>query len=197
MPAFFAPLAQAQTLSGDGITIFVRTTGESPLRAGDVRRIVGGISPTWPVPDISTMDHAVDRFVAAPRFRAGLVTSFAAIALFLAALGVYTIVSHVASSRAPEMAVRLALGASRSRIARDVIGEGARLSALGMVIGAAASLGLRQVVAGLLFGVDAADPLTFAVVPIAMLAVMLVATYVPARRAAMTDAARVMRGDTG
>ena len=196
-PAFFAPLAQAQTIAGDGITLFVRTRGESLLRAGDIRRIVALVSPAWPAPDISTMDQAVDRFVAAPRFRAGLVTGFAAIALFLAALGVYTIVSHLAASRAPEMAVRLALGASRSRIARDVVGEGARLTVLGLAIGVAASLALRQVVAGLLFGVDAADPLILGVVPIALLAVMLAASCLPARRAAMTDAARVMRGDTG
>lgn len=197
-PAFFAPLAQGSGTGSDGLTIFVRTPVDSaPPQAKEIRHIVHAVAPAWPDPDMSTMDQAIDRFVAAPRFRAGLVTGLAAIGLLLAALGIYAVVSHITTARAPEMAVRLALGASPARIAQLVIGPGLRLAGLGMIIGGVVAFSARKLVASVLFGVDATDPRILAIAPTVIVAAVLIATYLPARHAALTDPSRVMRGDSG
>jgi putative ABC transport system permease protein len=120
---------------------------------------------------------------------------FAVLALVLAAVGVYGVISYAVAQRTRELGVRLALGASRRQVLGLVLRQGARLAVVGVAIGLAGALALTRVVASLLYGVAALDPLTFAVVPIVLAAAAILATLAPARRATRVDPLIAMRAD--
>ena len=164
--------------------LVVRTSGNPAEMTSTVRSIVREIDPTQPLVNIRTMEAALANTVAQPRFQMTLLMAFAALALALAAIGVYGVMAYTVSQRVPEIGVRIAVGASPGQVVRMVVWQGAKLTAFGVILGLAAAgfgaVGMQS----LLFEVRALDPLTFAIAPVVLAAAALLASYVPARRAA-------------
>ena len=127
------------------------------------------------------------------RYPSYLIGSFAGLALLLAMVGLYGLISYSVSQRTRELGIRIALGAQRNDVMRLVLGEGARLTLIGVVLGLAAALGLTQLMRSLLFGVSAMDPVTFVSVAIVLAIVAIAACYIPARRAMSTDPSVTLR----
>jgi putative ABC transport system permease protein len=132
-------------------------------------------------------------WLADRRFLLLLVGLFACVALILAGVGLYGVVAFFVAQRAQEIGVRMALGAQRSDVLRLVLGEGARMAAIGVAIGIGASLAITRLMSSLFFGISATDPLTFAGVAILLSLVALAASYIPARRAMRVDPVRALR----
>ena len=163
-------------------------TRSSPLDAAPaVRRAVWAVDKHQPVFDTKSMEDVVAETFSQPRVLAGLTGTFASVALLLAAVGVYGLLSYVVSQRTREMGIRVALGARRQDVLRAILYEGAHLGLVGVAVGLAASFGLTRLLAGFLFGVSAADPLTFAAVAALLFGVTLAACLVPACRALRVD----------
>jgi predicted permease len=167
-------------------TILMRSSAPIGAIVSSARGIFHDVAPDVPV-KISTFKEEMGGWLADRRFLLLLVGLFAASALILAAVGIYGVVAFSVSRRTREIGIRVALGAQRSDVLRLVLGEGARMAALGVLLGIAASLAITRLMASLLFGVSAADPVTFACVAILLSFVTLLASYIPARRAARID----------
>ena len=148
-----------------------------------------------PVFDVKTMTDALSESVAQPRFYAILLGSFAAIALVIAALGIYGVISYAVSQRTRELGIRIALGAQRERVVRLVISQGLMLTLLGIALGVVGAAALTRLISSLLFGVAPADPLTFIGVAALFVLVACLASYLPARRAAGVDPIIAMRAE--
>jgi putative ABC transport system permease protein len=131
--------------------------------------------------------------IADRRFTLILVGVFAALALILASIGIYGVISYSVAQRTREIGIRMALGASQRQVLQMVVGGGAKLAALGIVIGAAGALGLTQFIRSFLYGVSPSDPLTFAGISLILGSVALLASYVPARRAMKVDPNTALR----
>jgi predicted permease len=150
----------------------------SKLVAGNDQLIVSGNE---------SEEEVVARSIASQRFSLVLLGAFAGLAVLLASIGIYGVLSYLVGQRTPEIGVRMALGAERSDVLRMILREGARLSVLGAAIGIAAALGLVQLMAKMLFGVKPTDPITFAGVALVLCGIALFSCYLPARRAAKVD----------
>jgi ABC-type antimicrobial peptide transport system permease subunit len=137
--------------------------------------------------ELQTMEEVIADTLADRRFSMIVLGVFAALALGLASMGIYGVISYLVGQRTREIGIRIALGAKRGDVLRMVLGEGMRLTLIGVVVGLIASLGLTRLMANMLFGVKATDPLTFAVLAIILATVALVGCYVPARRAMQVD----------
>ena len=124
-----------------------------------------------------------------------LLGAFAVVALLLAALGIYGVISYVVSQRTRELGIRVALGATRQTIVRHVVGQGAALAVAGVILGVVGALALRRALASMVFGIGAADPVSLAVAPLVVLAAALIGCYLPARRAARVDPVIAMRDE--
>jgi putative ABC transport system permease protein len=133
------------------------------------------------------MEEIVARSISTQRLTMFLLSVFSALALILSAVGIYGVISYLTSQRTHEIGVRVALGASRQDVLRLVLGEGMRITLIGVAIGIAAAFGLTRLITTLIFGVGASDPLTFAAVAILLSGVALFACYIPARRAMRVD----------
>lgn len=167
-----------------GMTFAIRTSGDPLALAAAVRDTVHAVDPNLPVSGLRTMAAVTDRALSQPTFMTWLLIVFAGLALVLAAVGLYGTISLLVSERMREMGIRLALGADRGAVARLVLGEGARLTAVGLVLGIAGAIALARTLSGLVYGVAVLDPLTFVVAPLALAMVALLACLVPAVRAA-------------
>jgi len=167
--------------------VIVRTSMDPASFFGSLRSAVASIDPQLAFDGLQTMDTLVDNSVAPQRFNLALVALFAVLSIFLAAVGVYGVLSYSISQRTREIGVRIALGAQPSRVLGMALKEGMQLAALGTVIGMAAGLILTRLMASLLFGITARDPLTFAAVGVVVVLVSLLACYIPARRAMRLD----------
>lgn len=176
-----------------GMTMVVKTAGEPLAIAGQVREAIRSIDRNLPVSDIRSMDAVAAAALAQPRFVTFLLALFAVTALTLAAIGIYGTVSLLVAERTQEMGIRLALGADRAAILKLVLGQGMMLTIIGLVIGLAGAAILTQTLSGLIYGVGALDPLTFASVPLLLAVVALIACFLPARRAAAVDAITTLR----
>jgi putative ABC transport system permease protein len=141
------------------------------------------------------MTHVVGEATAQPRFNALLLASFAAIALCIAAVGIYGVMSYVVSRRTREIGIRMALGAKETQIVGLVVRQGVLTAAAGALAGLAGALLLRRVMASLLYGIGPADPLTFTLVPIVLTAVAATASWVPARRALAMNPVAALRDE--
>jgi putative ABC transport system permease protein len=169
---------------------------KDPLNlAGAVRNELHGIDSDLPVAGIRTMEQVVNQAVAAPRFRTGLLSLFAVVALFLASLGIYGVISHNVAMRTQEIGIRMALGANAASVLRLFIGQGLRLTLLGIGVGIIAAYGLSGLIQSLLFGVNTRDSLTFVGISMTLLAVALLACWIPAWRATKVDPMVALRNE--
>jgi predicted permease len=165
----------------------IRTQGSPDAFAASIRDALRGFNSKAVMFHTETMDNVIARSLASRRFAMILLAAFAALALALSSIGIYGVISYIAGQRANEIGIRIALGAQRSDILRIVLGHGARLSLTGVAVGLVAAAGLTRLMTTILYGVNATDRLTFAVVVIVLTVVALMACYIPARRAMKVD----------
>ena len=184
VPHVYASLYQRQ---GKHLAIFLRGHFDTGAIAHAIRDEVQVINPALPVFGVERLADAVAASLAMRRFSMRMTALFAITALLLAALGIYGVTSYIVTERTHEIGVRLALGAQRRDVMRIVLGQGVALVVAGASVGLVSALVVSRAMAGLLFGVSAADPLTFGVVMAVLGAIALVACYVPARRAVRID----------
>jgi putative ABC transport system permease protein len=177
------------------LILLIRATGEPAQLAPVVRNEIRAIDKTVLVNGDSTLESLLARNVAQRRFQTWLLTLFSALALLLAAVGIYGLILQLVAMRTREIGVRLALGAQPRDILRLVIGQGMSLALCGVGIGLLAAFGLTRVLTGLLFGVTATDPTTFITAPLVLLLVALLACYLPARRGSRVDPMLALRHD--
>ena len=171
-------------------TIVVRTPLQAAAVMPAIKAVASGVSSDQPVYAVQTMAEIVSQSTSAQRFPMLLLLAFAALALLLASIGVYGVISYSIAQRIQEIGVRLALGATKASILRLVVGQGLRLAGVGLAIGALVALALTRLLSGfsnLLYGVSASDPPTFLAVSLVLLAVAFLASYIPARRATRVD----------
>jgi putative ABC transport system permease protein len=177
----------AQDPSWGFITLVIRTAGDPAAQAQAVRREVQALDKDQPVYNIRTMDDVVMNSIGTRRVSMLLFSVFAGAALLLAAVGIYGVIAYSVTQRTQEIGIRMALGAQ----ARDVLGlvlrQGMALTGIGIAVGLVGAFALTRLIASLLFGVNAADPLTFAAIALLLALVALLACYLPARRAAKLD----------
>jgi putative ABC transport system permease protein len=177
------------------MTVAVRTTGDPLAAAPEVRRAIRSVDAQQPIVSVGTMSDVVRNSLAERRLVLTLVGGFAAAALLLAALGVYGVTANTVTQRTRELGIRMALGADRRKVIWSVLGEPARLVAVGLVLGLAGTFAAGRVVQRLLYGVSPTDPATLAAVAVVLLLVALLASYFPARRATRVDPMIALRSD--
>jgi putative ABC transport system permease protein len=187
-PGVYVPLDQG------GQTLVVRTALANPLAiAADVRAIVRKMDPTLPTYLVQSLDHLVNGALWRQRLQARVLAIFAALALVLAIVGMYGVISYTVAERTRELGIRMALGASSGQVLRLVLAQGARLAAVGVVAGIAVALSLSRVLSSLLYGVQATDPATLLGVGLGLASVAVFASLGPARRASKVDPQVAMR----
>ncbi len=192
-PAFWWPDAQAPFASDMSVVI---RSGSDPRQLIDgLRQQVQRLDPSLAVANIRLMVQVADASIATPRFSFFLVGLFAGLAIILAAIGTYGVISYSVSQRIPEFGLRLALGAPASDVLRLVLAQAARLAFAGALLGVIAALALGRVLGSLMYNVSAADPLTFSAVGFGVIAIALVACYLPARRATKTSPMIALRAE--
>ena len=183
-PAIYVPLQQYYM---PDITLHVRTASESQTMLAALRREIQTLDATMPVYNLMTLAEQKDGTLYTERLAAALLTVFGVVAMVLAAIGLYGVLSYAVTERTRELGIRTALGARRRDLVRLVAGQGLTLTLIGSVIGVGAALALTRLIENLLFGVSPTDPLTFVMIPLLLAAVTLVACWVPARRATRVD----------
>ncbi|HKY06419.1 MAG TPA: ABC transporter permease, partial [Blastocatellia bacterium] len=171
-----------------GMYLMIRTASADPLSfVSAFRTQLWSIDAEQPLYNVKTMDQVMSESIARPRFNMVLMSVFATVALVLAAVGIYGVMSYSVSQRTHEIGIRMALGAQRQDVVRLVVGQGMVLAGAGVVIGAIAAALLTRFISSLLFEISASDPLTFIAISLLLVAVALVACYIPARRATRVD----------
>jgi ABC-type antimicrobial peptide transport system permease subunit len=165
----------------------VRSSAASLAMVPAIRSAIKKMNSENVMYETETMDEIVADSLAARRFSMILLSVFAALALLLSSIGIYGVISYVVGQRTHEIGIRIALGAQRRDVLRLMLGEGMKMALIGVAIGIAAALGLTQLMAKMLFGVSATDPITFCSVALVLTAVALTACYIPARRAMRVD----------
>ena len=173
----------------------VRTDRGAGAVASAVKAAVAQIDRDLPIGDVKTMAQMIEDSTGEPRFRSFLIASFAVLALLLAGVGVYGLISFAVTQRVPEIGVRLALGASPRQVFAQVIGQGLRLAIVGVVVGLAAAAAATTLVRGLLFNTSATDPVVYGSLAALLLAIAALACYVPARRAMRVDPMTALRSE--
>ncbi len=178
-----------------GINVVLKAAGEATALSEPLRSAVKDVDPSIAVAGIASMDSLVAGSIGDSRFYATLVAVFAALALVLAAVGIYGVLSYAVAQRIPEIGVRLALGAAERQIFGLVMGDSLKLALAGLAIGAAGALAVGRGMQSLLFGVAGTDVVTFAATATVLMLVAFVASYVPARRAMRVDPMSALRAE--
>jgi putative ABC transport system permease protein len=171
----------------------LRARENSAALALALRSTLSSLDPSLPLSSFQSMEFYVDASLAPRKFNLVLLGIFAALAIALAAAGLYGTMSYLVNQRTNEIGIRMALGARQPDVLRMVVGNGLALSAIGVALGLVASLTSTQVLASLVFGVDSLDPLVFGVAPLVLTAIAALASYIPARRAARIDPLAALR----
>jgi predicted permease len=193
-PKPYMYLCSLQYYRGETV-IHLRAEREPEALLAGIRNEVRALDPQLPLSDLKT-GHAALGFVLFPaRLAAGVVGAFSALALLLAAVGLYGVIAYAASQGRHEIGVRIALGAKARDVLRLIVGQGMRLTGAGLVVGILAALALARAMVGILYGVSATEPLAFIGAAVVLAAVALVATYLPARRAARVDPVIALRAE--
>jgi putative ABC transport system permease protein len=174
-------------------SIVVRSEQAAPALVAAITRVVHELDPDQPVQDSHTMNEAAAEWVSERRFVMTLLGAFAALALALAAVGLYGVLAYSVSRRTREIGIRMALGASASDVLRLVVGEGLMLAFIGIAVGLAGALALTRLLEGLIFGVKATDPWTLVIGVVVLLVAAAAASAIPARRAAKVEPLEALR----
>jgi putative ABC transport system permease protein len=185
----------AQRRDSAGMAIVVRTGGDPTALAPTVRGALAELDAAQPIFDVRPMSELVARSLAQRRFALLLMLVFAGVALLLAAVGIYGVMSYTVAQRTQEIGIRVALGATPSSVLAMVLKDGMRLVTGGLVLGLAAALGLTRLLSSMLYGVATTDLLTYVAIAVVLAAVALVATVIPARRATRVDPMLALRAD--
>ncbi len=184
-PVMYLPYGQAP--SSLPLILLLRSASDPGMVASAVRQQVRELDAYLPVYDVKTMNQVLNTAVARPRFMTFLLVAFATVAVLLAAVGIYGVMSYIVAQHTRELGIRMALGAQPSDILKLVVGQGLILVLIGVSIGAVGSFALTGLMTSLLFGIRATDPATFVSVAVLLIAVTLLACYLPARRAMKVD----------
>jgi predicted permease len=179
----------------DEITVVMRSRGEPAAALKAAEGVVMGLDRDLPVYDAFTLESMVDRALGQPRFYVFLLSIFASLAVVLAVVGIYGVIAYTVQQRTREIGIRIALGASADRVVGMIVSRGLVLALVGVALGTMGSYALTRVLRSLLYGVSARDPLTFVGVAVLLCAVALLASWIPARRAARVDPLAAMRAD--
>lgn len=174
-------------------TIVVRSSIDPPAVMASLRRAVGDLDSALPVDQMETMKHFVSASVGQPRFRALLLVSFSVLALAIASVGIYGVISYLVAQRTREFGIRVAVGATPGDVLRLVLGQASTLIVAGLVLGLLGSVAFARLISGLLFGVEPFDPAIFVAVSLLLSLVALWASYFPARRATRVDPLAALR----
>lgn len=189
-PYLYLPLEQNYASQ---VTVQVRAAGDPAAFLPTVRRELQQVEPGMPLLNVNTYQNVLQQSLWAPRMGAWLLGIFAFLALLLASIGLYGVMAYSVSQRTRELGIRLALGARQEDVRNMVVAQGLLLALGGVVLGFAAAFGLARLVSNLLFGVNASDPVTFAAIPVVLLFVAVLATYLPAWRASRVDPVEALR----
>ncbi len=189
-PAVYAPLLQAPQ---QGAVLLVKTAADPRALTATLRRLVHQLDPELALYAVEPLDDTVAASIARPRFTAVLFALFGGLAIVLALVGVHGVLGYAVAQRGPELAIRMALGATRREVAALVLRDGVGLATLGTLLGVAAALAASRLLGSLVFGVAPRDALTFATVAAGVLATAAMASLLPARRAARADALAILR----
>jgi putative ABC transport system permease protein len=184
-PHVYLPYRQREAMSPEDLVIRAKADPTSLIAA--VREQVRAMDPDQPISGISTMDQLLWRATAQRRFNFTLMGLFAALALTLALIGIYGVMSYLVAHGTREIGIRLALGAQSTDVIKLILGKGALLSIIGVLIGSAGALALTRMMETLLFGVSPTDPVTFITVAAILIGIAMLACYIPARRATRVD----------
>jgi putative ABC transport system permease protein len=191
-PEMYLPAEQATMTVAN--TLVVRGVGDPLALVAELRDQVRAIDKNIPL-TFTTMTHEIEGLVSTQRFNSILLSSFAGVALLLAAIGIYGVMSYLVTQRTQEIGIRMALGATQARVLRAVMGKTMRLAVIGIFLGTVASVVVARWIASLLFGTEPTDPATFGAMILIMAAVALIAGYIPARRAARINPMIALRGN--
>jgi putative ABC transport system permease protein len=175
--------------------LFVKTQGDPAARAADVRAAIRQVAPRFPIYDIQPMADRAAAATAQTRFNAILLGLFAATALSLAVVGIYGVMSLAVAARTREIGIRIALGADQGRVRRSIVGEGMVLVSIGATVGVVGALLSTRVLRNLLFDLEPSDPVTYAAIVALLGAAAVLASWVPARRAARVDPIVALRSE--
>jgi putative ABC transport system permease protein len=193
--AMAGSLGSPDDLNGNGGYIALRTAMPPEQMESTLRETVRSIDAQLPLNNVQTMEHAISESEAPRRFNTALISSFAAIAVLLAVLGIYSVIAFSVALRVQEMAIRMALGSQRGGIVRLVVASGAKLALIGCAIGLVGAWGASHLLQSFLFGVRALDPLVLTLAAAVLLMLTLIATLLPARRAASVDLTQTLRSE--
>ena len=191
----FIDFRQAPSPGRNGLFIAIRTNGTPGELPSSVREIARGLDPLATVDSVATMEQLLSNAISRPRFYTVLLAVFAVVAVFLASIGLYGLMSYTVAQRTREIGIRMALGAQRSEVLTGVLGQSAILILIGVGVGLGAAAGLSRYLEGMLFGLTPLDPATFLAASLLFVVVALIASFVPARRATRVDPLVALRAE--
>jgi predicted permease len=187
VPHIFRPIYQQSPLRSRAVSVVARTPLPASLLESQIRKEIQTLDPALPVFNVRSMNDLMDASIAPRRFSAELVGVFAAVAMLLSSIGIYGLLAYMVGQRSREIGIRVALGAQRPDILKLILGKGLSLAGTGIAIGLILSAISAPLIAGLLYGVHPIDVIVFVTVPLILLVVAFLATYIPARRATIVD----------